>query len=138
MAARLDHTIVHSTDRFASARFLTDLLGAPEPGAFGPFATVRLANGVTIDYADSLVDPDRIVPQHLAFLVSDDEFDRIHRRIVSRGLPYWADPHHREPQRINHRFHGRGLYVDDPDGHSLEFLTHPYVTEDEGGEDAGG
>ncbi|WP_432924691.1 VOC family protein [Microbispora sp. CA-135349] len=125
--AQLDHTIVHSSDRFESARFLTGLLGEPEPGTFGPFATVRVANGVTIDYADSIVDRDRIVMQHLAFLVSEDEFDAIFARIAERGLPYWGGPHHQEPQRINHRHHGRGVYVDDPDGHAIEFLTHPYV-----------
>lgn len=128
--ARLDHTIVHSTDRFASARFLTGLLGEPGPGSFGPFATVRVANGVTIDFADSIVGRDRIVLQHLAFLVSEDEFDEIFARIGDRGLPYWGGPHHQEPQRINHRHHGRGVYVDDPDGHAIEFLTHPYVEEE--------
>ncbi len=128
--ARLDHTIVHSTDRFASARFLTGLLGEPGPGTFGPFATVRVANGVTIDFADSIVGRDRIVLQHLAFLVSEDEFDEIFTRIGERGLPYWGGPHHQEPQRINHRHHGRGVYVDDPDGHAIEFLTHPYVEEE--------
>ncbi|MFF5205679.1 VOC family protein [Streptosporangium sp. NPDC000396] len=128
MPAQLDHLIVHSSDRFASARFVTDLLGAPEPKAYGPFATVPLANGVTVDYADSLVAPDRIVSQHLAFLVSEDEFDEIYARIVERELPHWADPGHQEPQRINHLHRGRGVYVDDPDGHAIEFLTHPYVT----------
>ncbi|MBO4274278.1 MULTISPECIES: VOC family protein [Microbispora] len=130
MPARLDHTIVHSTDRFASARFLTGLLGEPGPGTFGPFATVRVANGVTIDFADSIVGRDRIVLQHLAFLVSEDEFDEIFTRIGERGLPYWGAPNHQEPQRINHRHHGRGVYVDDPDGHAIEFLTHPYVEEE--------
>ncbi len=130
VTARLDHTIVHSSDRFESARFLTGLLGEPEPGAFGPFATVRVANGVTIDYADSIVDRDRIVMQHLAFLVSEDEFDAICARIAERGLPYWGGPHHQEPQQVNHRHHGRGVYVDDPDGHAIEFITHPYVEEE--------
>jgi catechol 2,3-dioxygenase-like lactoylglutathione lyase family enzyme len=128
--AQLDHTIVHSTDRFASARFITDLIGAPEPGTFGPFATVPLANGVTVDFADSIVDRDRIVMQHLAFLVSEDEFDEIYDRIKARELPYWGDPAHQEPQQINHRHHGRGVYVDDPDGHAIEFLTHPYVSDE--------
>ncbi|GAB3903792.1 VOC family protein [Microbispora bryophytorum] len=130
VTAQLDHTIVHSSDRFESARFLTGLLGESEPGAFGPFATVRVGNGVTIDYADSIVDRDRIVMQHLAFLVSEEEFDDICARIAERGLPYWGGPHHLEPQQINHRHHGRGVYVDDPDGHAIEFLTHPYVEEE--------
>ncbi|MEU7280856.1 VOC family protein [Streptomyces sp. NPDC045431] len=127
MPARLDHTIVRSRDRFAGARFLTDLLAAPEPKPFGPFAGVALDGGVTLDYLDD--DSERIVPQHLAFLVSEDEFDEIFGRIKERGLPYWADPHHHEPQRINHHHGGRGVYVDDPDGHSIEFITHTYVVD---------
>ncbi|MEV4916622.1 VOC family protein [Streptomyces tirandamycinicus] len=134
MPARLDHTIVHSRDRFAAARFLTELIDAPEPKPFGPFASVPLANGVTLDYLDHPGhpgDPDGqpgspIVSQHLAFLVTDQEFDEILGRIRERGLPYWADPAHAEPQRINHLFDGRGVYIDDPDGHSLEFITHTY------------
>jgi catechol 2,3-dioxygenase-like lactoylglutathione lyase family enzyme len=125
--AKLDHTIVHSSDRFASARFLTDLIGAPEPLAYGPFAAVRLANGVTVDYADSIVEPRRLIMQHLALLVSEDEFDEILARIVEQGLPYWAEHAHNGLKQINHRHHGRGVYVDDPDGHAIEFLTHTYV-----------
>ncbi|MCX4508795.1 VOC family protein [Streptomyces sp. NBC_01619] len=126
MPARLDHTIVHSSDRFASARFLTELIGAPEPKPFGPFAGVPLANGVTLDYLDGQTDS-AIVSQHLAFLVSEEEFDEIFGRIKERELAYWADPMHAEPQRINHHFGGRGVYIDDPDGHSIEFITHTYV-----------
>ncbi|WP_433239570.1 VOC family protein [Streptosporangium sp. CA-135522] len=129
MPAQLDHTIVHSSDRFASARFLTGLLGAPEPRAYGPFAAVPLANGVTVDYAD-FISSDRIIAQHLAFLVSEDEFDEIYARITARELPHWGGPGHAEPQQINHHHHGRGVYVDDPDGHSLEFLTHPYIMDE--------
>ncbi|WP_433547441.1 VOC family protein [Streptomyces sp. CA-294286] len=127
MPARLDHTIVHSRDRFASARFLTELMGAPDPKPFGPFASVLLENGVTLDYVDA--DSDRIVSQHFAFLVSDAEFDEILARIQERSIPYWADPYHSTPQQINHEHKGRGFYFSDPDGHNLEFLTHTYVTD---------
>ncbi|MFF8829827.1 VOC family protein [Streptomyces sp. NPDC015131] len=126
MPARLDHTIVRSRDRFAGARFLAELIGAPEPTPFGPFASLPLDGGVTLDYLDD--DAPRITSQHLAFLVSEEEFDAILGRVQERELPYWADPYHREPQRINHRYGGRGVYVDDPDGHSIEFITHTYVT----------
>ncbi|MCI3224273.1 VOC family protein [Streptomyces sp. NP-1717] len=126
MPARLDHTIVHSRDRFASARFLAELIDEPEPKAFGPFASLPLDGGVTLDYLDASPDSD-IVSQHLAFLVSEDEFDEIFGRMKDRELPYWADPRHEQPQRINHHHGGRGVYLDDPDGHSLEFITHTYV-----------
>lgn len=124
MPARLDHTIVHARDRFASARFLAELIGEPEPTAFGPFASLPLDGGVTLDYLDA---PAEITSQHLAFLVSEEEFDEIFLRVKERELPYWADPTHETPQRINHLFGGRGVYLDDPDGHSIEFITHTYV-----------
>ncbi|MFF4604327.1 VOC family protein [Streptomyces sp. NPDC001339] len=125
----LDHTIVHSSDRFASARFLAGLLDAPEPKAYGPFAALRLDNGVTLDYADRIADGREFVPTHYAILVSEEEFDGIFARIKERGLPYWADPHHTKPQQYNTHDGGRGLYVDDPDGHSMEFLTRTYSDE---------
>ncbi|WP_256103156.1 VOC family protein [Streptomyces sp. ODS05-4] len=127
MPARLDHTIVRSRDRFAGARFLTRLLDAPEPVAFGPFASVPLDGGVTLDYLDD--GAQEIVSQHLAFLVSDEEFDAIFGRVREGGLDYWADPHHRDPGRVNHLFGGRGVYIEDPDGHSIEFITHTYAAD---------
>ncbi|MEO3978197.1 VOC family protein [Streptomyces sp. CAU 1734] len=127
MPARLDHTIIHSSDRFAGARFLTELIGEPDPTPFGPFASVPLDGGVTLDYVDW---DQEIVSQHLAFLVSDEEFDTIFARITDREIPYWADPMHNEPQEINHHHGGRGVYLDDPDGHSVEFITRTYVLDD--------
>ncbi|GGU86284.1 chaP protein [Streptomyces albospinus] len=126
---RLDHTIVHSTDRFASARFLAGLLDAPEPKAFGPFAALKLDNGVALDYAEHVAGGREFVPTHYAFLVTEDEFDGIMARIKERELPYWADPLHTKPQEINHLDGGRGVYLDDPDGHNMEFLTRTYSDE---------
>ena len=70
MAVELNHTIVASRDRWAGARFLAEVLGLPEPTAFGPFVVVATANGVSLDYMAA----DEVVPQHYAFLVGDDEF----------------------------------------------------------------
>ncbi|MFE0378708.1 VOC family protein [Streptomyces inhibens] len=125
----LDHTIVHSTDRFASARFLADLLGAPEPKAFGPFAALKLDNGVALDYAEHVAGGADFVPTHYAFLVTEEEFDAILGRIQARELPYWADPRHTKSQEINTLDGGRGLYINDPDGHNMEFLTRTYSDE---------
>ncbi|MGY5131908.1 VOC family protein [Streptomyces nigrescens] len=125
---RLDHTIVHSTDRFASARFLADLLGVAEPKAFGPFAALKLDNGVALDYAEHVAGGE-FVPTHYAFLVTEEEFDGIFGRIQERGLSYWADPMHSRPQEINTLDGGRGVYILDPDGHNMEFLTRTYSDE---------
>lgn len=123
MPAQLNHTIVLAHDKHATALHLVELLGLPEPVEYGPFVVVRLANGVSLDVADDHGTPH---PQHYAFLVSEDEFDTIHARILDRGLDWWADPGHRRPREINTRDGGRGIYWSDPNGHNLEILTVPY------------
>ena len=129
MAIELKHTIVSSRDPQASAAFLADLLGRAAPVLFGPFHGVELDNGVTLDFLQS---DGHITRQHYAFLVSEDEFEVIFGRIRERALPYWADPGHQQPGRINHRDGGRGVYWNDPDGHYLEILTRPYGSGDSG------
>jgi hypothetical protein len=123
MGVQLNHTIVHAHDKHASAQFLVDILGLEPPGTYGPFVVVEVDNGVSLDFADDHGKPH---PQHYAFLVSEEEFDQIHGRIVERGLTYWADPFHREEGQINTNDGGRGLYWDDPNGHVLEIITVPY------------
>ncbi|MBM0108084.1 VOC family protein [Steroidobacter sp. S1-65] len=123
MAIQLNHTIVPARDARASAIFLSEILGLSEPVRFGPFWTVTLDNGVTLDYQDS----DEAMPiEHYAFLVSEAEFDSIFTRIKQRALEYWADPMHSRPFEINRNDGGRGLYWNDPNGHYLEIITRPY------------
>jgi catechol 2,3-dioxygenase-like lactoylglutathione lyase family enzyme len=123
MSVSLDHTIVNARDKHASAQFLVDILGLGPPSTYGPFVVVQVANGVSLDYVDAQGTPH---PQHYAFLVAEDEFDAIHQRIRARGLTFWADPFHRQPDAINTNDGGRGLYWDDPNGHNLEIITVPY------------
>lgn len=123
MSVDFNHTIVHCSDKQASATFLCEILGLPDPTPYGPFLEVHAANGVSLDYADDNGVPSR---QHYAFLVGDEEFDQIHARIVDRGVTYWADPYRRRAGQINTNDGGRGLYWDDPDGHLLEIMTVPY------------
>jgi catechol 2,3-dioxygenase-like lactoylglutathione lyase family enzyme len=123
MPIELNHTIVHASDKEASARFLAELFDLPDPVPFGPFLGVEMSNGVTLDYRNTRGE---IAAQHYAFLVNEDEFDAIFGRIRERGMPYWADPGHRRAGEINHNDGGRGVYFDDPDGHVLEIITRPY------------
>jgi catechol 2,3-dioxygenase-like lactoylglutathione lyase family enzyme len=121
MPVRLNHTIVYCSDQRASATFLSEVLGLAAPTRFGPFAVVEVANEVSLDFLEGPVHP-----QHYAFLVDDDEFDEIHRRILDRGIAFWADPGQTRAQQLNTNDGGRGLYWLDPDGHILEILTVPY------------
>jgi len=123
MTIELNHTIVHARDSLASATFLAEVLGKDPPKRFGPFHTVKLDNGITLDYI-STEEPFLIA--HYAFLVSEQEFDQIFARIQARGLDYWADPRHAVKGQINRNDGGRGVYWNDPDGHYLEIITRPY------------
>lgn len=123
MAVQLNHTIVRARDSLASARFLSQLLGVPEPVRFGPFQVVELANGVSLDFLDATGE---IPSQHYAFLISEAEFDQIFARMREHEMPYWADPGQTRPGQINHGDGGRGVYFEDPNGHLLEILTRPY------------
>jgi catechol 2,3-dioxygenase-like lactoylglutathione lyase family enzyme len=123
---QLNHTIVHAHDAKASAESFAELFDLPAPVRFGPFHGVETANGVTLDFIDA--GDFEFIGEHYAFLVTDDEFDKIFARVQERGMDYWADPHKDSPREINHHFGGRGVYFDSPDGHLLEIITTPYDT----------
>jgi catechol 2,3-dioxygenase-like lactoylglutathione lyase family enzyme len=123
MSIQLNHTIVWCHDKRKSSAFLTEMLGLPPAVPFGPFLVVELGNGVSLDFHDR---EGPIAMQHFAFLIGEDDFDRVFRRLHERGLGYWADPGKDHPGEINRRDGGRGLYFDDPDGHLLEVITRPY------------
>jgi catechol 2,3-dioxygenase-like lactoylglutathione lyase family enzyme len=123
MTIKLNHTIVHTRDKRASAEFMAGILGLGEPVPFGPFLGVVTANEVTLDFLET---DEEFIVEHYAFLVSDADFDAIFGRIQERKLPYWADPGRRQSNRINTRDGGRGVYFEDPSGHLLEILTRPY------------
>ena len=123
MTVAFNHTIVWSTDRTAAAAFFADMYGLPAPEDLFRFKVVKVANGVSIDFADR---EEAISPQHYAFLVSEAEFDGILDRIKARGITWWADPARSKPGEINRNDGGRGVYFEGPDGHFFEALTVPY------------
>lgn len=120
---QLNHTIVWCRDKKKSATFLTEVLGLPAPTRFDPFLVVQLGNAVSLDFYE--IDGE-IASQHYAFLVGEDDFDRVFGRIRERGLEHWADPGKRRAGEINRNDGGRGVYFEDPDGHLLEVITRPY------------
>jgi len=123
MTVKFNHTIVAARDKRAAATFLAQILGLPEPVAWGPFQVVKTDNDANIDFMDVT---GAIPRQHYAFLVGDAEFDAILARIRGRGLRYWADPAQRQEGDINRHDGGHGVYFEDPNGHLLEVITRPY------------
>jgi len=123
MAIQFNHTILYAHDSGASAKFLAEMLGLPPPARWGPFVVVQTDNGTNLDFMDT---DGEITSQHYAFLVEESDFDAIFERIRARKLAYLADPGQTQPNQINHRDGGRGLYFEDPNGHFLEIITRPY------------
>lgn len=121
MAVKLNHTIVHSRDKRASAAFMAEILGLPAPVPFGPFLGVQVDNEITLDFMDN---DEEIMTQHYAFLIGESEFDESFGRIRQRKLPYWADPGKQQREEIDTRDGGRRIYFEDPSGHLLEIMTH--------------
>jgi catechol 2,3-dioxygenase-like lactoylglutathione lyase family enzyme len=122
MPITLNHTIIHAHDPQQTTQFLADMLGL-EPARHLGHITVLQVGATSLDFIQTDED---ITQCHFAFLVEEAEFDRIFQRILSRGLPYWADPFRQQPGTINHWDDGRGVYFDDPNGHLMEVITRPY------------
>ena len=128
MTAQLNHTIVWCRDNRASAEFLAEMLGLQPPRTFLHFQVVELGNSVSLDF---MAKDGPVSPQHYAFLVDEAGFDAGLLRIEEQGLAYWADPGRTKPGEINHHWGGRGVYIEDPDGHLLELITKPYGAEED-------
>lgn len=123
MTIQLDHTIVPSRTKIASARLLADLLGVSwaEVGA-GPFSPVYVNDGLTLDFFET----DEHFPiYHFCFRVSAQEFDTILERIQAAGIGYRSTPDGVMDRQINKRY--GNIYWDKPDGHRWEILTVSYA-----------
>ena len=125
MAIALDHFIVPSRDKAKAAKRLAEILGVREaPARLGPFHSVYVNDGLTLDFVDS----DAAFPiHHYAFRVTEEDFDRIFGRIRKAGIPYRSTPHGSMDMKINTDHGGRIVYWDEPDGHYWEILTVSYA-----------
>ena len=129
MSIHLDHMIVPTKDRKASARLLGTLLGVPwaEQASVGPFSPVFVNDGLTIDF-DEWVDP---VPKlHYCFRVAPADFELILERLRSAGMAYRSQPFGDDDHQVNPAFGGRLCYWSEPDGHTWELLTVSYARQD--------
>ncbi len=120
MTIRLDHTIVPSRDKKASARFFADIFGLTVTPGASYFAQVRINETLTFDFAD---EPQPAEGLHYAFHITDAEFDAILGRVKARGVAFGSEPDSPANGRLNRRRGGRGFYFEDPSGHLLEVMT---------------
>ncbi|MFZ6870933.1 VOC family protein [Undibacterium sp. Di27W] len=125
MPIELDHTIVPSRHKLASARLLADLLGVPwAPTAPGPFAPVFVNEGLTLDFMDT--DEDFPI-YHFCFRVSQQCFDEILGRIRGAGIAYRSSVRGPVDMQVNLDYGGKMIYWNEPDGHQWEMLTVSYA-----------
>ena len=86
MTIHLDHTIVPSRSKVASAKLLAELLGVScAPSGVGPFAPVYVNDGLTLDFIDT---EEEFPIYHFCFRVTQQEFDFILARIKAAGIRY--------------------------------------------------
>ena len=125
MPIELDHTIVPSHHKIASARLLGELLDVPwAESGLGPFSPVYVNGGLTLDF----IDTDELFPvYHFCFRVSQTEFDAILGRIQAAGIPYRGTVHGPMDMQINTDDGGNRIYWNEPDGHQWEILTVSYA-----------
>ena len=130
MAIKLDHVIVPTKDKLASAQLFAEIFGLEVKPSEGRFAQVPIDEHLTIDFADDEHTrgilhfvPDQLESHHYAFYVSDEEFDGIFERVKTKGLVYGSGPTTDTDDRIGDRRGGRALYFRELNGHLLEVMT---------------
>ncbi|MDN6530134.1 MAG: VOC family protein [Brevibacterium sp.] len=126
MSATFNHTIIAAADPAESAQFYVDLLEAEHTQSWGVFSNIMLSEGVMLQFATP-PPAYEISPVHMAFLCTDEHFDRAVTLLQERGLDYWADPQRTRPQETNTEHGARGVYFLDPSGMYLELITKPYL-----------
>lgn len=121
MTIYLDHTIVPSRDKVASAKRLAQLLDVPwAPSDIGPFAQVHVNEGLTLDFIQT--DEDFPV-YHFCFRVSAPEFEAILGRLKAEGIAYRSTVRGPVDQKISAEPDCHRVYWNEPDGHQWELVT---------------
>lgn len=123
MTIELDHFIVSSRNKVASAKLLGKLLGVPwaETGV-GPFSPVYLNNGLTLDFFET---EEAFPVEHFCFRVTQQEFDAILGRIQAAGIPYRSTVRGPVDSKVDPQY--GNVYWNEPDGHQWEMLTVSYA-----------
>jgi len=131
MPIELDHTIVPSHHKIASAKLLAELIGVPwAKSGLGPFSPVYVNDGLTLDFIET---SEPFPVHHFCFRVSEGEFDAILGRIKAAGIQYRSSVRGAMDMQINTDFGGRLIYWNQPDGHQWEILTVSYARQPRAG-----
>ena len=125
MTIHLDHFIVSSRNKSASAKLLAELLGVrwAETG-IASFSPVYINDGLTLDFQET---DEQFPVEHYCFRVGQEEFDIILGRIKAAGIKYRSTVRGPVDMQVSTQFGGSGIYWNEPDGHQWELLTVSYA-----------
>ncbi len=123
MAIELDHFIVPTRNKIASAKLLAELLGVSwSASGIGPFSPVYINNGLTLDF----IETDEPFPvHHYCFRVGQTEFNSILERIEGAGIKFRSTVRGPVDMQVGTEF--GNIYWNEPDGHQWEMLTVSYA-----------
>jgi catechol 2,3-dioxygenase-like lactoylglutathione lyase family enzyme len=118
---RLDHLILAVNDRDESVAFYTDVMGFGCEGETGPFTVIRVNPDLTLQLSPWGTNGG----EHLAFAMSESDFDAAFARIVAAGIPYGDSFHDVGNMRgpgiePGARGDAPAVYVFDPNQHLIE------------------
>ena len=117
---KLDHTLIPATDKEESAKFFAKIMGLEYAGIRGTMGLVRVDDALTLQFDERQTG--RI---HLAFHVTDGEFDVVLSRLKAEGVPFGARGSRTQAfnMEVGSLNGGRRFYFDDPSGQSFELMT---------------
>jgi len=123
MTIHLDHTIVPSRSKDASAKLLAELLGVRWGKAkAGPFTAVYVNDGLTLDFQDT---DEKFPVYHFCFRVDQAQFDAILGRLKAKGIPFRSTVRGPMDMKVDPDY--GNIYWNEPDGHQWEILTVSYA-----------
>lgn len=120
MKISLNHMNIPAYNKEVSARFFSDIMGLNIIEEDSDFSIVQVNDSLSLLFINS----ENISGYHIAFQVSENEFDSILNCLNEKNISYGNDPEHIDNMLSDsHPFGGRGIYFTDPNGHLFEVLT---------------
>ena len=119
----LDHVVLRVADLERAIRFYTDVLGCTEERRVDSINLVQLRAGaslIDLVLADSAPDPGSRNVDHIALRIDPFDETALRKHLESHGVAIGE-----VVSRYGAEGHGPSVYIEDPDGNSVELKGPP-------------